>query len=57
VAGSSPFFLAGRTAAVLLGVSHAQTARWLRLLAMDGVLMRVSVGTRCKATEYLYVGD
>ncbi len=57
VAGSVPFFLAGRTAANLLGVPHTVAARWLRLLVIDKVLERAKIGSRHRASEYRYVGD
>ncbi len=56
-AGSNPFYLAGRTAAELLGVPHTQAARWLRLLILDDVLELIAAGTRHKAAEYRYLGD
>jgi hypothetical protein len=56
-AGRSPFFLACRTAGALLGTNHVAAWRWLRLLEIDGVLARVSTGSRAKrrANEYRYV--
>ena len=55
--GDAPFYLAGRRAADLLGVSHVQASRWLKLLVLDGVLESVSVGTRRRASEYRYAAD
>jgi hypothetical protein len=54
--GSAPFYLAGRTAAELIGVEHKTAARWLKMLCLDGVLTLVRMGTRHKASEYRYVG-
>ena len=38
-------------------VGHTVAWRWLRLLVHDGVLQRVTIGTRHRASEYCYVGD
>ena len=54
-AGDKPFFLAGRTAAELIGVEHRTAARWLQMLRQDGVLELVCAGSRHKASEYRYV--
>jgi len=51
-AGEEPFFLAGRAAAELVKVPHAQVARWLRMLVVDGVLELVKQGSRRHASEY-----
>jgi hypothetical protein len=58
-AGDGPFYLACRTAADLLGVSHVQANRWLFLLAHDGVVEQLNKGNRGsrKAAEYRYHGD
>jgi hypothetical protein len=55
VAGDGPFYLAGRTAARLIGVEHPQGARWLKLLVFDKVLALVHRGTRNRASEYRYI--
>lgn len=54
---SKPFYLACRAAEPLLGVSHAQVNRWLRLLCHDGILAEVSKGERSKrvASTYRYL--
>lgn len=58
-AGGGPFYLACRTAAHLLGVSHVQANRWLFLLAHEGVIEQLTKGDRStrKAAEYRYRGD
>ena len=58
-ADGGPFYLACRTAADLLRVSHVQTNRWLFLLAHDGVIEQLNKGDRAsrKAAEYRYRGD
>jgi hypothetical protein len=57
-AGESPFFLACRSAGALLGTDHTTAWRWLRLLEIDQVLVRISTGSQAKhrANEYRYVG-
>ncbi len=57
-AGQAAFFLACRTAGALLGVEHTTAWRWLRLLEIDGVLRRISTGSKetHKANEYRYIG-
>jgi hypothetical protein len=55
--GSDPFFLAGRIAAVLIGVDHKTAARWLKMLCMDEVLRLSERGNRHQASEYFYLGD
>ena len=57
-AGDKPFFLAVRTAGELLGVSAWQASRWLKLLVIDGILVRVRRGRHGrKASEYRYVAE
>jgi hypothetical protein len=55
--GKKPFYLDGRKAGNLLGVSHSQAARWFRVLILDDVLELVTPGYRSKAAEYRYMGD
>jgi hypothetical protein len=52
-----PFFLACRSAAEVLGLSHNLANRWLRFLVRDGILEVISKGTRHKASEFRYLGD
>ena len=57
--GGKGFFLTGRTAGPLLGVSDTQAWRWLAQLVADGIIEPVRTyprGTRL-ATEYRYVAD
>lgn len=59
--GKQPFFLACRTAALLLGLGEngqVTAWRWLGLLVHDGVLEEVERGERGKrrATRYRYTG-
>jgi hypothetical protein len=58
-AGRGTFFLACRTAGALLGVPHTTGWRWLRLLEIDGILRRISTGSKAsgKANEYRYLED
>jgi hypothetical protein len=55
-AGEGTFFLACRTAGALLRVDHTVAWRWLRVLEIDGVLRRVSTGSKAarRANEYRY---
>jgi hypothetical protein len=55
-AGQGTFFLACRTAGAMLGVPHKLAWRWLQLLEIDGVLDRVSTGSKAtgRANEYHY---
>ncbi|MCE9545762.1 MAG: bifunctional DNA primase/polymerase [Planctomycetia bacterium] len=55
--GDHPFFLACRTAAGLLGVNHATAARWLKLLAIDGIVSEVEKGSRStrRASRFRYL--
>jgi len=55
VSGTEPFFLTGRAAAKLIGVSHPQAARWLRLLVLDEVIKLERLGKRHHASEYRYL--
>ena len=57
-AGAAPFFLGCRDTGRLLGVPFQRAAKWLRRLVYDGVLQRVSVGSKGtgKASEYRYHG-
>lgn len=52
-----PFYMAGRTAAKLLGVPHPKPQSWLNHLVREGVLEVVSKGTKHRATRYRYLGD
>jgi hypothetical protein len=57
-AGAGTFFLACRTAQDVLGLdSHVTAWRWLRILQVDGVLVRVSTGSKASrlANEYRYM--
>ena len=54
VAGHKPFFLSCRTAGELLGISHVLANKWLRLMALDKVIVVVTAGSRNKAAEYRY---
>ncbi len=54
-AGKAPFFLACRTAAELLNISHVLANKWLRLLVTDKVLELIRPGTLHLASEYQYV--
>jgi hypothetical protein len=57
--GQKPFFLTGRTAGPLIGVSDIRAWRWLKRLATDKIIEPVKVyprGTRL-GTEYRYLGD
>jgi hypothetical protein len=45
-----------RVIADLLGVPHAQVARWLRMLVIDEVLELVTKGERRRASEYRFRG-
>ncbi len=56
-AGENNFFLACRTAAQLLGVTHKQAWCWLRVLCADGILECTEVGTHPdhRASQYRYV--
>jgi hypothetical protein len=56
-AGEGTWFLACRTAESLLGVPYQTTSRWLRLLEFDGLLRRISTGSKAarRANEYRYV--
>jgi hypothetical protein len=56
-AGDKPFYLASRTAAMLLGGSAEQAARYMILLCVDGILKRVTKGHTGRASEYRYIGD
>jgi hypothetical protein len=58
-AGKGTFFLACRTAGKLLEVAPTTAWNWLRLLEIDGVLRKVSTGSKAtrKANEYRYVAD
>jgi hypothetical protein len=49
------FFLDCRNAGKVIGVSHETAAAMLRVLCNDGVLERISQGTRGHAAEYQYV--
>jgi hypothetical protein len=56
-AGAGTFFLACRTAQDVLGLdSHVTAWRWLRILELDGVLVRASTGSKASrlANEYRY---
>jgi Bifunctional DNA primase/polymerase, N-terminal len=57
-AGQGTFFLACRTAGSLLNVVHTTAWRWLRLLEIEGVLRRVTTGSKVtrRANEYRYLG-
>jgi hypothetical protein len=59
VSGEGEFFLSCRTAGKLLGVDHSTAARYLFLLAHDGIVEAVEKGdrTRCRATCYRYRAD
>jgi hypothetical protein len=53
-AGTKPFFLAGRSAAKVLGKPHETVASWLRALCRLGVIKRISKGSRGMASRYVY---
>ena len=55
--GDTTFFLTGRTAGPLLGVSDVHAWRWLKLLEKDGIIKPVKTYPRRtrKATEYRYL--
>lgn len=53
------FFLSARAAAEAVGTDRMTACRWLRLLCVEGVLERTSVGTKGpggKAAEYRWTG-
>jgi len=56
-AGKGPFYLSSRAAGGLLGRSHVQVSRWLRLLCMEDILQRVSKGSNAtrEASRYRYL--
>jgi hypothetical protein len=56
-AGQGAFFLACRTAGTLLGVHYRTAWSWLQLLEIDGVLHRVTTGSKVtkRANEYRYI--
>lgn len=57
--GDKCFFLSGRTAGPLLGVSDVAAWRWLKQLTKDGIIEPVKTYRRGmrKATEYRYLAD
>jgi DNA-binding transcriptional regulator YhcF (GntR family) len=59
VSGQGEFILSCRTADKLLGVNHITAARYLFLLAHDGIVEAVekSDQTRRRATRYRYRAD
>jgi hypothetical protein len=54
-AETKPFFLAGRSAAKVLGKPHETVASWLRTLQYLGVISLVSKGQRGFASRYRYI--
>ena len=55
-AGTEPFFLDGRSAAKLLGVSHRRVASWLRVLCRRlPILGEIKKGHRGVASRYRYI--
>ena len=59
LAGQSPdggFFLSTHAAGRLLGEHAAQVLRWLRMLAADGLVEVVKIGTERRATRYRWTG-
>ena len=57
--GGDRFYLSGRAAAPLLGISDVQAWRWLNTLERDGIIRLLKTyprGTRM-AREYRYVGE
>ncbi len=56
-AAGGTWFLGCRTVGKLLGVDHSTAWRWLYLLEAEGVLARVSTGSKAakKASEFRYV--
>ena len=56
-AGEKPFFLACRSAANRVDVSHTQAARWLFLLVADVLLIEVEKGSKAThlASSYRYI--
>jgi hypothetical protein len=58
-AGKGPFYLSSRAAGGLLGRSHVQVSRWLRLLCIEEVLKLVSKGSNSsgEASRYRYLGE
>jgi hypothetical protein len=59
VSGQGEFFLSCRTAGKLLGVNHVTAARYLFLLAHDGIVEAVEKSDRARrrATRYRYRAD
>jgi hypothetical protein len=59
VSGEQEFFLSCRTAGKLLGVDHSTAARYLFLLAHDGIVEAVEKSDRARrrATRYRYRAD
>jgi hypothetical protein len=56
-AGDEAFLLACRKAGTWLGIHYKRANKWLRLLAMDGVISVVTPGTKTKAARYRYHAD
>lgn len=54
--GEYPFYLAANSVMDELQVAQVTVSRWLRALVADGVLERVKLGHRGKASEYKYLG-
>ena len=57
IQGKDPFWLSCRHAGAILGVSHAQTARYIHELVADGVLKVIEEHTSNRATRYKYIAD
>jgi len=55
--GHKPFFLAGRSAADVLGIGHKKAAKLLSMLCADEVLELTYAGHTGRASEYCYLGD
>jgi Bifunctional DNA primase/polymerase, N-terminal len=54
--GDRPFFLACRSGAEVLGVSHPMIVRLLKEMTTSGTLKLVERGQRRRASEYRYLG-
>jgi hypothetical protein len=53
--GDKPFFLAGRSAAIVIGKPHETVASWLRALCRLGVIQEIQKGHTGRASRYRYV--
>jgi hypothetical protein len=57
-AGSGTFFLACRHAGALIGENFRRVSGWLKKLEADGVLRRITTGSKAgrRANEYVFQG-